>query len=83
MERTTIIIYIDNKPYRFQVEIDHRLGTTTYYVSSDGTNDITFIPNRLKFDENGTVVQEEILKTVEQEQIARLVWQEILNKLKP
>jgi hypothetical protein len=56
---------------------------TTYYVSSASTNDITFVPNRLRFDEDGTVVQKEILKTVEQEQIARLIWQEILNKLKP
>jgi predicted Mrr-cat superfamily restriction endonuclease len=83
MERTTIIIYIDNRPYRFQIEIDHKQGITSYYVSPDGINDITFVPNRLQFDENGIVVQKELLKTVEQEQIARLIWQEILNKLKP
>jgi hypothetical protein len=83
MERTTIIIYIDNKPYRFQIDIDYKNGTTTYYVSPDATNDITFVPNMLQFDEDGTVKEKHELKTVEQEQIARLVWQEILNKLKP
>ena len=83
MEKTTIIIYIDNRPYRFQVEIDEKIGTTTYYVTSDNTHDINFIPDQLEFDIDGVVKQKQQLKTVEQEQIARMIWQEILNKLKP
>lgn len=83
MEKTTIIIYIDNRPYRFQVEIDEKIGSTTYFVTSNNEHDITFIPDQLEFDIDGVVKQKQLLKTVEQEQIARMIWQEILNKLKP
>lgn len=83
MEKTTIIVYIDNRPYRFQVEIDEKIGSTSYFVTSDNTHDITFIPDQLEFDIDGVVKQKQQLKTVEQEQIARMIWQEILNKLKP
>jgi hypothetical protein len=83
MEKTTIIIYIDKRPYRFQVVIDEKASTTTYYVTSDNKHDISFIPDQLEFDVNGGVKQKYLLKTVEQEQVARLVWQEILDKLKP
>lgn len=83
MEKTTIIIYIDNKPYRFQIEIDNKAGTTTYYVTSENKHDISFIPSQLEFDVDGAVKEKHLLKTVEQEQIARMIWQEILNKLEP
>jgi hypothetical protein len=83
MEKTTIIIYIDNRPYRFQIEIDNKAGTTTYFVTSDNTHDIAFIPDQLEFDVDGAVKQKQLLKTVEQEQVARMIWQEILDKLKP
>jgi hypothetical protein len=83
MEKTTIIIYIDNKPYKFQIEIDEKVGTTTYYVTSNNSHDISFIPDQLEFDIDGVVKQKNLLKTIEQEQIARMIWQEILNKLKP
>lgn len=83
MEKTTILIYIDKKPYRFQIEIDKKVGSTTYYVTSDNTHDITFIPDQLEFDVDGEVKLKQQLKTVEQEQVARMIWQEILDKLKP
>jgi hypothetical protein len=83
MEKTTIIIYIESRPYRFQIEIDEKAGTTTYYVTSENKHDITFIPDQLEFDVDGSVKQKRLLKTVEQEQTARMIWQEILDKLKP
>lgn len=83
MEKTTILVYIDNKPYKFQIEIDHKNDSTSYYVTSDNKHDISYIPEQLEFDIDGAVKQKDLLKTVEQEQVARLIWQEILNKLEP
>jgi hypothetical protein len=83
MEKTTILVYINDRPYRFQIEIDHKADTTTYFVTSENKHDITFIPDQLEFDIDGVVKQKDLLKTVEQEQVARMVWQEILNKLEP
>ncbi len=81
METTVITVYIENKPYRFNVAVDHAEEKTTYYVDAEQTED--YIPQTLEFNENGKVSEKAALKTVEQEQIARLVWQEIINKMKP
>ncbi|WP_343703859.1 hypothetical protein [Chitinophaga sp.] len=81
METTVITVYIENKPYRFNVAVDHEEQKTTYYVDSEQHED--YIPQTLEFNENGKVSEKFALKTVEQEQIARLVWQEIINKIKP
>ncbi|MGX5816662.1 hypothetical protein ACWKWU_00610 [Chitinophaga lutea] len=81
METKVITVYIDDKPYRFDVRIDHKEGSTTYIVESEAQED--FIPETLEFNEDGRLSQKKALYTVEQAQIARLVWQEILNKTKP
>lgn len=85
METTHITVYIDDKPYRFNIKVDHEKEETTYQVDTDTDLDLTeeYIPSHLLFSENGKVTLEQNLKTVEQEQIARLIWQEIINKMKP
>ncbi|ASZ13644.1 hypothetical protein KTO58_05950 [Chitinophaga pendula] len=83
METTTITVYIDDKPYRFHVDIDHEAQHTTYRVSTAEEKPLDFLPDTLQYNENGQVVLEERLRTVEQEQIARLIWQEIIDKTKP
>jgi hypothetical protein len=81
MDQHIITVYIDDKAYRFRVNIDHKLEKTTYLVSAE--DDEEFIPQDFRIDENGRTDIEASLRTVEQEQIARLVWQEIINKQKP
>lgn len=85
METTDITVYIDNKPYRFHVDVDYENEVTTYRVSSadDKAHDLDFMPAQLQYNEDGEVTLKERLRTVEQEQIARLIWQEILDKMKP
>lgn len=83
METTHITVYIENKPYRFNVKVDHQREETTYQVDTANAIDEEYIPSHLQFAENGKVTLEQNLKTVEQEQIARLIWQEIINKMKP
>lgn len=85
MESTDITVYIDNKPYRFHVNVDYENEKTTYLVSSanDEPVKLAFMPEELHFNENGHVTLKERIHTVEQEQIARLIWQEIIDKMKP
>lgn len=85
MEITDITVYIDNKPYSFHVKVDHKAHSTTYQVDpvTDAGQVPDFIPEHLEFNEDGEVTLKERLKTVEQEQLARLVWQNILDKYKP
>ncbi len=85
METTDITVYIDNKPYRFHIDVDYENEKTTYRVSTDAEQSETldFMPASLQFNEDGEVTVKERLRTVEQEQIARLIWQEILDKMKP
>jgi hypothetical protein len=84
MESTDIVVYIDDKPYRFHVNVDDENDTTTYQVFPDeGKPKLNFMPSELTFNENGHVTLEENIHTVEQEQIARLIWQEIIDKMKP
>lgn len=83
METTHITVYIDKKPYGFNIKVDHKKHETTYEVDTDTDLEEEYIPSHLLFSENGKVTLEQNLKTVEQEQIARLIWQEIINKTKP
>ncbi|GEP91010.1 hypothetical protein SAMN05660909_03210 [Chitinophaga terrae (ex Kim and Jung 2007)] len=85
MNTTDITIYIDNKPYRFHVKVDQENDSTTYSVSSaeEANAAADFIPDHLEFNVDGSIQVKERLKTVEQEQIARLIWQEILDKMNP
>ncbi|MBO9728676.1 MAG: hypothetical protein J7623_08570 [Chitinophaga sp.] len=85
MKATDITVYIDNKPYRFHVDVNYENETTTYQVSS--ANEKQEVPGygtmHLQFNEDGHVSVEQNIETVEQEQLARLIWQEILNNMKP
>jgi len=85
METNIITVYIDNKPYRFHVDVDYKENKTTYSVSAadEPTREPDFIPDELHYDEDGKLTLEESMRTVEQEQIARLIWQEIIDKMKP
>ena len=85
MKATDITVYIDNKPYRFHVNVDYENEKTTYKVSSanEPPEAPVYVPGHLQFNEDGNLTVKERLYTVEQEQIARLIWQEIIDKMKP
>ncbi|GEP98934.1 hypothetical protein [Chitinophaga cymbidii] len=83
METTHITVYIDDKPYRFNITVDHEEEKTTYQVATEDADEEEYIPSSLQFTEDGQVTAKGSLRTVEQEQIARLIWQEIINKMKP
>jgi len=85
MEKHIITIVLNDKPYQLYISIDHQEEEITYRVEAgaDEGELEKIIPERLEIRANGKVTFDERLKTVESEQIARLIWQEILNKLNP
>ena len=85
MKTTDITVHIDNKPYRFHVNVDYEKEMTTYKVSSanESGEEPVYVPEHLQFNEDGNLTVKERLYTVEQEQVARLIWQEIIDKMKP
>ena len=83
MEKHIITVVLNDKPYQLFISIDHQEHEVTYRVEpgADEEELEQVIPERLEFKLNGHIQFDERLKTVESEQIARVIWQEILNKL--
>lgn len=80
---TNITIYIDNKPYRFDVVINTETDLAKYGVRQDGSNGnhIDWLPDEFVITEEGRIESGEEINTVEQEQIVRLIWQGIKDAL--
>lgn len=85
MEKHIITIVLNDKPYQLFISINHQEEEITYRVEpgADEGELEDIIPERLEIRANGHVKFDDRLKTVEGEQIARLIWQEILDKLNP
>lgn len=83
MEKHIITIVLNDKPYQLFISIDHQEEEITYRVEPGADEEELdgVIPEKLEFRANGHIKFDERLKTVESEQIARLIWQEILDKL--
>ena len=83
MEKHIITIVLNDKPYQLFISIDHQEEEITYRVEPGADEEELdgVIPEKLEFRVNGHIKFDERLKTVESEQIARLIWQEILDKL--
>jgi hypothetical protein len=83
MEKHIITVILDDKPYQLFISIDRDEEEITYQVEPGGDAEELdkILPDRLEFRSNGHIKFDERLKTVESEQIARLIWQEILDKL--
>lgn len=82
-EFTNITVYIDNKGYRFDVIIDTKALITTYKVKQDKTaaSHISWLPEEFVLTEDGKLQKGDGIKSVEQLQIVRLIWQEIRDTL--
>lgn len=83
MEKHIITVILNDKPYQLFISIDRDEEEVTYRVEPGGDVEEldAVLPDRLEFRSNGHIRFDERLKTIESEQIARLIWQEILDKL--
>jgi len=83
MERRTIHVFINNKPYRFVLDILTEGDTTTYRIEPDRQTKLLedFIPERLEFNVNGDLHFDDRIATVEGAEIAKTIWDGIQREL--
>jgi hypothetical protein len=81
MERRTITVYIDGRSYQLAITVDEVAQETTYEVITSGNILRDFMPEEIDWQEDRMIVPEERVKTIESEQIARIIWTDILDMM--
>ncbi|NSL86623.1 hypothetical protein [Chitinophaga solisilvae] len=83
MEKHNITVMIKGKPYGLTITINRAAFETVYEVIPNVSDHVLqdFQPNSNTFTIDHTDTVEGSIRTVEGEQIARIIWLEILNKM--
>jgi hypothetical protein len=81
MERRTITVYIEGRSYQLAITVDDVAQETTYEVITSGNILRDFMPEEIDWQEDRMIVPEERVKTIESEQIARIIWTDILDMM--
>lgn len=81
MERRTITVYIEGRSYQLAITVDDVAQETTYEVITSGNILKDFMPEEIDWQEDRVIVPEERVKTIESEQIARIIWTDILDMM--
>lgn len=83
MEKHSITVMIKGKPYGLTISINRVAYETIYEVIPDVREHVLddFQPHSQTFMIDHTDTPEGNLRIVESEQIARIIWTEILNKM--
>ncbi len=81
MERRTITVYIEGRSYQLAITVDEVAQETTYEVITSGNILRDFMPEEIDWQEDRMIVPEERVKTIESEQIARIIWTDILDMM--
>lgn len=83
MDTSIITVYIDHRSYNFYIEVNPEQGTTTYQVLAPGEqfHRITESLQEEQLIEGSLAPLNDRLAVVEREQVARIIWQEIIDQL--
>lgn len=81
MERRTITVYIEGRSYQLAITVDDVAQETTYEVITSGNILRDFMPDEIDWQEDRMIIPEERVKTIESEQIARIIWTDILDMM--
>jgi hypothetical protein len=81
MERRTITVYIEGRSYQLAITVDDVAQETTYEVITSGNILRDFMPEDIDWQEDRMIIPEERVKTIESEQIARIIWTDILDMM--
>lgn len=81
MERRTITVYIEGRSYQLAITVDDVAQETTYEVITSGNILRDFMPEEIDWQEDRMIIPEERVKTIESEQIARIIWTDILDMM--
>ncbi|HJT74228.1 MAG TPA: hypothetical protein VJ720_09420 [Chitinophaga sp.] len=81
MERRTITVYIEGRSYQLAITTNEIAHETTYEVITSGNILRDFIPDDIDWQEDRMITPEERIRTIESEQIARIIWTDILDMM--
>ncbi|SHN42607.1 hypothetical protein [Chitinophaga sp. CF418] len=81
MERRTITVYIEGRSYQLAITVDDVAQETTYEVITSGNILRDFMPEEIDWQEDRMITSDERVKTIESEQIARIIWTDILDMM--
>ena len=81
MERRTITVYIEGRSYQLAITVDDVAQETTYEVITSGNILRDFMPEGIDWQEDSMISPEERVRTIESEQIARIIWTDILDMM--
>jgi hypothetical protein len=81
MERRTITVYIHGRSYQLAITEDEIAQETTYEVITSGNILRDFMPEEIDWQEDRVINPHERIKTIECEQIARIIWTDILDMM--
>jgi len=84
MEKHSITVIIRGKPYGLVITIDKGALETAFQVIPDVSEHVLdeFEPHGAIFTADHEDTLEGSIRTVETEQIARIIWEDILDKMK-
>ena len=81
MNKQIVVIYIDGQSYQLNIDIDDEIRETTYEVITSGNILKAFIPDEIDWQEDSILTTTDRKKLIESEQIARIIWTDILDML--
>lgn len=81
MERRTITVYIGGRSYQLAITVDDVAQETTYEVITSGNILRDFMPEEIDWQDDRMINPEERVRTIESEQIARIIWTDILDMM--
>lgn len=81
MERRTITVYIEGRSYQLAITVDDVAQETTYEVITSGNILRDFMPEEIDWQEDRMITPDERVRTIESEQIARIIWTDILDMM--
>jgi len=88
MEKHTVTVYIEGRSYQIAISVNDAVHETTYEIITSGNTlkdflpDVEeFIPEFINWQQDSVVTPDERIKLVESEQIARIIWTDILDMM--
>jgi len=81
MEKHTVTVYIEGRSYQIVIGVNEVRHETTYEVITSGNILKDFSPDFIDWQEDSMATPEERVRMVESEQIARIIWTDILDMM--
>jgi hypothetical protein len=81
MERRTITVYIESRSYQLIITSNADTHETMYEVVTNGNILDDFNPEDIDWQQDAMLPPDERVATIESEQIARIIWTDILDMM--